>query len=380
MPDLVEGQATPEGTRKRANEGVMGDTFYRDHEGLTVSSLGAGTYLGKTDPKARDAYQTAIHNALNAGITVLDTASNYREQASERDIGQALENAGNREGAFIVTKGGFLHGDVDRGAGVRRIVREVYVDEGLLDPKHVAGGSHALAPSFLEHEITASRQNLGIETIDIYLVHNPEIQLEAGIERETVHARLQEAFTTLEKQRAEGNIEHYGIATWDGLRVPPSNPGHIGLETMITLAQQAHEAVGAGNEHGFHGVELPVNLAMPEALTHPTQPWKGEDIPLLEAAQDAGLFVLASASLLQARLLDNIPPVVKEILNVETDVQAALQFARSAPGVTTALVGMGSPKHVTENLNALEGLPIDEKNVTRVLEATDGTPVTSAPQ
>ena len=33
-----------------------------------------------------------------------------------------------------------------------------------------------------------------------------------------------------------------------------------------------------------------------------------------------------------------------------TDAQRALQFARSAPGVTTALVGMSNPSHVVENL------------------------------
>lgn len=380
MSGLVEGQATKEGTKKRAKEGRMGRAFYRDHAGLRVSTLGVGTYLGGTDPSKRKAYQTSVRTAIEAGVTVVDTASNYREQASERDVGRALEAVGDRDGVFVVTKGGFLHGDVDRGAGVRRVVREVYVDEGLLEPKDVAGGSHALAPAFLEHEVQASRENLGIKTLDLYLVHNPETQLEAGLDRGTVHARLQEAFTTLEKQRAHGHVAGYGVATWEGLRVDPTNPGHLGLETLLALADEANDAVGVSQEHGFRGIQAPFNLAMPEALTRPTQPWNGEALPLLEAAGRAGLFVLASASLLQARLLGNIPPVVKETLGLKGDVETALQFARSAPGVTTALVGMGSPEHVEANLDALVDLEIDEAGVKDVLDATDGAPVTHAPR
>jgi aryl-alcohol dehydrogenase-like predicted oxidoreductase len=43
---------------------------------------------------------------------------------------------------------------------------------------------------------------------------------------------------------------------------------------------------------------------------------------------------------------------VAERLDGETRAQQAINFARSAPGVTSALVGTGSPAHVAENVAA----------------------------
>lgn len=353
----------------------MEEGFYREHEGLTLSSLGIGTYLGDTDPEDRDRYQASIRRALDKGITVVDTAANYRNQASELDVGAALGEAGNREGVFLVTKGGFLHGDIGRDANVRQVVRDVYVDEGLLDVDDVAGGSHAMTPAFLEHELSSSLENLGVDAVDLYLVHNPETQLAAGIDRDTVHERLREAFAFLEERRAAGEIGGYGVATWDALRVDPENPGHLGLETLLDLAEDAHAEAGRGDAHGFRGIQLPFNLAMPEAATRPTQPWEGERVPALEAAKRAGLVTLCSASLLQGRLLDRVPPDVKDMLGVKGDLEAALAFARSAEGVTTALVGMGTPEHVDENLDAVADRSIDPEAVRRVLDATGGAPI-----
>jgi aryl-alcohol dehydrogenase-like predicted oxidoreductase len=53
---------------------------------------------------------------------------------------------------------------------------------------------------------------------------------------------------------------------------------------------------------------------------------------------------------LQGRLTQQLPQPVRDALHgVDTDAQRALQFARSAAGVTCALVGMKTPAHVDEN-------------------------------
>jgi aryl-alcohol dehydrogenase-like predicted oxidoreductase len=369
------GHATAEGTRGRAEQGDMGDGFYREHGELALSTVGVGTYLGDTDPEDREAYQESLRRAIQAGVTVVDTAANYRDQASERDVGAALDELDVRDEVFLVTKGGFLHGDADADAGVRNVVRSVYMEEGLLEVDQVAGGSHALAPAFLDHELDASLENLGVDTVDLYLVHNPETQLEAGVDRATVLDRLREAFELLEEARAEGRIRGYGVATWDALRVPPDHPAHLSLEVLLELAGEAHAAAGRGDEHGFEGLQLPVNLAMPEALDRPTQPWNGERVPALEAARESELVTLGSASLLQGRLLDEVPPAVKDRLDVKRDLDAALHFARSAPGLTSALVGMGTPEHVDENLDAVRERRPDPEAVRSLLEATGGSPI-----
>jgi aryl-alcohol dehydrogenase-like predicted oxidoreductase len=61
--------------------------------------------------------------------------------------------------------------------------------------------------------------------------------------------------------------------------------------------------------------------------------------------------VVASASLLQGKVARGLPEHVRAPLgSLATDAQTAIQFVRSTPGVTTALIGMSSREHVEENL------------------------------
>jgi aryl-alcohol dehydrogenase-like predicted oxidoreductase len=97
-----------------------------------------------------------------------------------------------------------------------------------------------------------------------------------------------------------------------------------------------------------------MNLAMPEAFLLLSQTVNGETMSLLEAAEALGVSVVASASLLQGRVARGVPEAIREPLgSLATDAQTALQFVRSTPGITTALVGMSQPTHVDENLQLL---------------------------
>jgi aryl-alcohol dehydrogenase-like predicted oxidoreductase len=105
---------------------------------------------------------------------------------------------------------------------------------------------------------------------------------------------------------------------------------------------------------------------MPEAFSAATQRFAGELLTPLEAARAAGLEVQVSASLMQARILAKLQADL--LPGCRTPAQAALQFARSCPGVATALCGMSSPGHVAENLELLR-LPKADR---RELEALAG--------
>ena len=58
---------------------------------------------------------------------------------------------------------------------------------------------------------------------------------------------------------------------------------------------------------------------------------------------------MASAPVLQGQLAERLPDELRAALGFDTDVQRALQFVRSTPGIGTALVGMKSAAHVEEN-------------------------------
>jgi aryl-alcohol dehydrogenase-like predicted oxidoreductase len=208
-----------------------------------------------------------------------------------------------------------------------------------------------MTPAYLEDQLSRSLENLGHETIDIYYLHNPESQLEA-VSRDEFEFRLRAAFEMLERAAADGLIGCYGTATWNGYRQQPDSPGYLSLAEVVRIAREV-----GGTTHHFSVIQLPHNLAMPEALTNANQLVEGEALSPLMAAARLGITVMCSASMSQARLSQNLPPFVAEALKgLNTDAQRAIQFVRSTPGVTTALVGMAHRTHVDENM-AVAGVP-----------------------
>jgi aryl-alcohol dehydrogenase-like predicted oxidoreductase len=85
-------------------------------------------------------------------------------------------------------------------------------------------------------------------------------------------------------------------------------------------------------------------------------------------ANDAGLSVFTSASIMQGRLADEMPGRVEARLDGETRAQRAINFARSGPGVTCSLVGMGSVDHVAENVAAGAHEPLGAEAFDAVFE------------
>ena len=75
---------------------------------------------------------------------------------------------------------------------------------------------------------------------------------------------------------------------------------------------------------------------------------------MMEAANELGIHLIASASLLQGQVAQNLPSFVADALGLHDDAERALQFARSAPGISAALVGMSRSAHVQANARLVE--------------------------
>jgi aryl-alcohol dehydrogenase-like predicted oxidoreductase len=335
----------------------LADDYFRPLAGeLVASSIGIGTYLGECDESDDARYASALRSALTLGINVIDTSINYRCQRSERTVGEVLRTAiasGTvaRDEVILCTKGGYI--PLDASAPASRddylaYLRRTFVEPGIVTEEDVAGGGHSLSPSFLTHQIHASQTNLGVRTLDVYYLHNPEQQLDY-VQPARFRTLIRRAFTLLEERVASNDIGCYGCATWNGLRTPPDARGHLDLSELATIARDV-----AGDDHHFRAVQLPINLAMSEAVRAPTQRLGGRRVvPLLQAAEELGISVIASAALMQSRLVDGLPAAVRESFpSLTTDAQRAIAFVRSLPGVTSALVGMRQPQHVEENVGA----------------------------
>jgi aryl-alcohol dehydrogenase-like predicted oxidoreductase len=348
------GYATPEGTARyaaRLHDSVA-EGHFREFQGLKVSSIGLGTYLGEHDPETDAQYREAVIRAVELGCNVIDTAINYRFQQSERAIGQALatlfeQGRAQRDEIVIATKGGFIpfDGSPPRTQGeFSGYIEETFVRPGVITAADIVAGCHCMSPAYLQHQLDASRRNLGVDSLDIYFVHNPEMQLEE-IPRTTFLQRIRAAFQAMESSVAAGKIRWYGTATWNGYRQPPNATDYLALAELVAAARDV-----GGDSHHFKVIQLPHNLAMPEALTRQNQQVEDHTLSALEAAQLYEIFVLTSASIMQSRLSQSLPEVLAQVFDLQTDAQRAIQFVRSSPGVGTALVGMKQVPHVEENL------------------------------
>jgi aryl-alcohol dehydrogenase-like predicted oxidoreductase len=362
----VRGFATAEGTaayRKRLGARA-GKGHFRAWRGLTVSSLGIGTYLGDDDEATDHAYEDSVRRAIELGFNMVDTAINYRHQRSERSVGAGLRSLLSdgkiaREEVVLATKGGFIAFDGGKPANPVAYFTETYVRPGVLTLADVVAGQHCMTPRYLSDQIDRSRANLGVDTIDVYYLHNPETQLQV-VERSVFAARMRAAFELLESAVSDGRIRAYGTATWNGYRQPPTARDYLSLPELVSLARDV-----AGDRHHFGMIQLPYNLRMTEALTLHNQPVGAAPVPIVQAAEHLGIHVTASASMLRGQLAKNLPPELGQVLSgLSTDAQRALQFVRSTPGVGTALCGMQRVAHVEENA-ALVKMPPDGSLFTR---------------
>jgi aryl-alcohol dehydrogenase-like predicted oxidoreductase len=354
---MLSGRATPEGTAVYAARfpQLRNAGHFRRPAGapgpseLWMSSIGAGTYLGEPDDATDREYTAAIATALRSGINVLDTAINYRHQRSERNVGAALRQAidsgdTNRDEVVVCTKAGYLSLDANLPPDPRAYFMREYIEPGIIDPAQLAGGMHCMTPAYLENQIERSRRNLDLETIDVFYVHNPESQL-AEVSREVFHQRLREAFAMLERQVKSGSIAYYGVATWSAFRLAEGARDYIGLSEVEALAREA-----GGEQHHFRFVQLPFSLAMPEAFGLANQHVEKRKMSLLSAASALGIAVVGSATLRQGHLTHGVPESVRRVLGLRSDAENAIQFSRSAPGLSTALVGMAQREHVAANM------------------------------
>jgi len=305
---------------------------------------------------------------VTLGANVVDTAANYRFQRSERAIGNALqllnEQGFARDQLLICTKGGYLPFDGAPPRDVRSYVEETFVKPGIAGWDDFAAGSHCMTPRYLQHQLEQSLRNMKLECVDVYYIHNPESQL-AEVSESVFYERLRAAFAMLEENRRGLKLQFYGVATWNGFRVPSGTPGYHSLDRMIEIAREV-----GGEAHGFRFVQLPFNLAMPEALTLSNQQIDSQRMSLLEATAKLGVTVVSSASIFQGRVAQGLPEDLRKTLgSLPTDAQTAIQFVRSAPGITTALVGMSSVKHVENNLQLAQVEPVATEQFMQLFSA-----------
>ncbi|MBU0721061.1 aldo/keto reductase [bacterium] len=328
--------------------------FYRFDDELFVSSLGLGTF--RKEPYREENYivnyKDSVKMAVLNGINLIDTAINYRYQISEREIGEALselfdENKASREQLVITSKAGFLPLDFPFPENPYQWIEENVIEKKLAAKDEIIVDQHCIAPAYLRWSVEQSLKNLQLKSIDIFFLHNPEMQL-GYVDYKTLKKRIKKAFELFEKLVDEGKIKHYGIASWNGFLYEDTNTEYLSLKDMMDIAVEA-----GGEKHHFKYIQAPYNLVKTEAQSFSNQ--KGPDgryYTLMQAVHGYGLKMMGSSSLLQANLFKRkFDESIGELLGTKdlNDIASALQFARSS-SVMSSLFGAVDPRHVEDNL------------------------------
>lgn len=360
----MDSLATDLGTKTFFSQLNLSEDKIRNFLGLSVSSLGLGTYLGGVTDEEDELYFQSIKKSILLGINFIDTAINYRCQRSEKIIGKVLkaleEEKIYRNQIVLSTKGGFLSCE-DNYGNFEEYINKTYIDTHIISENDIVEQSHCIHPRFLESQINKSLQNMGIECIDVYYLHNPEIQL-FHLDQKAFYNKLRDAFIFFEKMVSEKKIATYGLATWSGFRQKRGSKGYLDLEEIVAIAKEVKK------DHNFTCVQIPFNLIMTEMLRIKNQTFEDERMTFLDLAQKLNIKVVVSAPLMQS-YIKNLPKRIFDSLpGAETALQKALQFILSTSGITSTLIGMKTPKHVIENLELLKIPSWTEEEYNKSLE------------
>ena len=329
--------------------------LYRRVDDLTLSTVGMGTYLGNVDAATDELVADALRASIENGVNHLDCASNYRKGRAEMVVGATLkamfrQGTLRRDEIVVATKAGFIATPDLK----RRAVRY-----GATESEFDTSGRHCVSPACLRASLDMSLERLQLDCVDVLYLHNVAEKRFTDLDEDKILAVIETAFRACEEMRDQGMLRYYGLATFSkAFRVPPGSRGALRLNAVVELAKNAANARGH-RDHGFRFVQLPVSVDMPEMFTAKYQ----DGMTLADAAKLLNVALVSSKSLGVVPKGKKIPrrlacPDVVTLRPFSDDPGAqALQFTRSVPGLTSALVGHKSPDHVRANLALLASHP-----------------------
>lgn len=287
---MISGAATAEGTTSLARRHATLQYNLLGKTGWTVSPAGFGCYRVAA---GFDPHFDAMVHALENGINLIDTSTNYTDGASEQLVGQVLENVISRgrmarDQVVVVSKVGYLQGQ-------NYALSQERKHQGRPFPELVLYGKgleHCIHPEFIGDQLDRSLERLGLETLDLLLLHNPEYYLGWAVgqgrdmaeAREVFYRRIHGAFEYLEGEVANGRIQGYGISS-NTFPVAAADKEFVSLERVCQIASMVSE------NHHFRVIQCPMNLYESGAVLEENQK---EGRSLLDAARKEKLGVLVN--------------------------------------------------------------------------------------
>jgi aryl-alcohol dehydrogenase-like predicted oxidoreductase len=167
-------------------------------------------------------------------------------------------------------------------------------------------GHREYSPAYVERAVEGSLRRLGLDHLDVLLLHSPPRAI-------VKDGRFMEAFLRLKEA---GKVRACGVSVRGG-------------------TEGVGDALAAIESTGLDCLELELNVCATDAIT-----------TALPAASERGLAVIARQPFASGALLRGASDQSPEV------VAACLQFALTAPGVSVVVAGMTRPDHVGANVDA----------------------------
>jgi aryl-alcohol dehydrogenase-like predicted oxidoreductase len=283
--------------------------------GLNVGVVGFGTMaIGGIFGPVDDAVSIqALHAAVDAGMNFIDTSDAYGAGHSERVVGAFLKERRDRDQIIVCTKGG----------------------------NNMVTGVRNFTPDYIRACVEGSLQRLGVDVIDVYLLHNPSL----------ANLRAEDSFDVIEAYQQQGRIKHWGVS-------------------VNTLAE----------------CELTVSAGRAAVMQMEYNIFEQEPAAVFAKAHGAGVGVIARVPLKRGLLSgrfdeqwtfdeedrrkqmfspDKLPALVAKVRQIEAAVvdlgrplaEVAVRFCVSNPHVAVTIPGIRTPAQAQSNAAACEGLP-----------------------
>ena len=222
-----------------------------------MAKIGFGTYrISEHNPE----HIQAIRVAVEEGVDLIDTSTNYMDGSAERAIALAFQPLPLNviKDVEIVSKFGYIQGSM-----LQRVKEGAHFEEVVQYAEHIY---HCISPSFLRDQLTLSLERLNMDSLGCYLIHNPEyflldamnhdLDLDETLDR--LFERIEKAFVALEEEVQNGRIESYGVSS-NSFAKDAKDVEFLPYEDLLTIAKRA--AVEAGSDkHHFTTIQLPINL------------------------------------------------------------------------------------------------------------------------
>ena len=328
---MINGYATSTGTAEWAERHSQLSFRPLGQTGLLVSQAGFGSYrISGAVPE----HAAALRRALDAGVNLIDTSANYADGGSEELIGEVIAQlitSGRlrREEILLVSKGGYLQGQNYKISQERK-------RRGTPFPELVPyadGLEHCIHPEFLTDQLSRSLARLGLETIDVYLLHNPEYFFGRVLKerppsdrsRAEYERRIENAFRHLETEVAKGRIRWYGISS-NTFPVSHEDPQYTCLERIWQKAESI------SSDHHFRVIQLPMNLFESGAVLFANQP-SGKTTLAVARQKDIGVLINRPLNAFTGNRLVRLADVKDQIRVPIEEIQRRIGALREAEKV-----------------------------------------------